>query len=125
MTCVIDGCTRTVPPPFCLCNECFKLLPGPLRAELSRAFNPHLDLDEQAPGFHTAKAKVHSWIRETLGGEDRRQHKSWEQLVAWVRARDAARGHNSPHAPSEVDKFDDSDVTSPDPAKPAQLELLR
>lgn len=121
MTCVIDGCKRTVPPPFCLCNGCYKLLPAPLRTELSRAYNPHAELDAQAPGFVTALAKVHSWIRETLGGAaDKRPRESWETVVAAVRARDAARGQKAP----VLRVFDDSESEDSQPAPPAQTELF-
>lgn len=120
MNCVIQGCGRKVDRRWCLCGEHYRILPEDLRAALSRAYNPHLELGDQAPGFFTARARVQGWMAETFGVEDKRPRQSWEQLVAWVRERDAARGQRTPPPPPRSA----SEPDDPAPAPPAQMELL-
>lgn len=121
MTCVIQGCTRKVDRRWFLCGEHYRILPEDLRAALSRAYNPHLELGDQAGGFFTALARVQGWVRETFGVEDKRPRQSWAQLVAWVRERDAARGQRTPSACSERPAAEPDDPAS---APAAQMRLL-
>lgn len=117
MTCAILGCDRKVDPKWCLCAEHWRVVPEDLRTPLTRAYSP--TSERQGLGFYAALSRVQSWISKTFGAQDNRDRRSWDQLVAWVRSRDAARGQSTPAASSTEDSEPGSE-----PAPAAQMRLL-
>ncbi len=89
--CVISGCGRKVDDQWCLCGEHYRVIPADLRDALTRAYNRHLPVEDQASGFVVALVNIQAWIVKTFGEEQRERLQTWEQVVTEVRARDAAR----------------------------------
>lgn len=92
--CGIRLCRNTSELQHPLCAIHTKALPRDHLDAIHRAFNRYAD--EQAEGFWIAIAKACSWLQANLGAENEPQRKSWAALVAWVRARDAAREERNP-----------------------------
>lgn len=88
--CGIYGCQTAseLQHPICVSHQA--ALPRDHLDVIYRAFNRHAE--EQSRGFMNACYNATSYLRTVLGAEESgRQRKSWDALVAYVRAKDEAR----------------------------------
>lgn len=93
--CMWPGCEVAVPAHVWGCDPHWATLPADLKLEIRRTWSVGYHQLEHAPeSFVRAHLRFEAWIRKTFGDEGRHEKYDpgkWERLVAYVRARDAAR----------------------------------
>lgn len=89
-------CEQQVDREWCLCRSHWKLVPRTLRDEVGRAYNRYAT--EQSAGFRDAVNRMNAWIIADAEVNEQ-PRRSWDQTVAEVRARDAARAARRAESP--------------------------
>lgn len=93
--CMVSVCREQVEERWAICGGCFRRLPEDIVLAIRRAYGVGMTVENMSIGLRRAIIRADSWLREFLGGEDRRGPKydpgTWERLCRMVRERDAAR----------------------------------